>query len=68
VRLRSAHDSCGAWWRQRQAIQLQIDVSAALVRMRAHAYGTDQSVAFVAQEIVAHRPRLSDDGPIENKE
>jgi hypothetical protein len=50
------------------AIQLQIDVGAALVRMRAHAFATDQSVAFVAQEIVAHRLRLSDDRPIENKE
>jgi hypothetical protein len=50
------------------AIQLQIDVDAALVRMRAHAYASDQSVAFVAQEIVAHRLRLSDDRTIENKE
>jgi hypothetical protein len=50
------------------AIQLQIDVGTALMRMRAHAYATDQSVAFVAQEIVAHRLRLSDDRPIENKE
>ena len=50
------------------AVQLQIDVSAALVRIRAHAYATDQSVAFVAQEIVAHRLRLSDDGPIDNKD
>jgi hypothetical protein len=50
------------------AIQLQIDVDAALVRMRAHAYATDQSVAFVAREIVAHRLRLSDDRPIENKD
>lgn len=50
------------------AIQLQIDVGAALVRMRAHAYAADQSVAFVAQEIVAHRLRLSDDRSIENKE
>jgi len=48
------------------AIQLQIDVDAALVRMRAHAYAADQSVAFVAQEIVAHRLRLSDDRHIEN--
>ena len=50
------------------AIQLQIDVDAALVRMRAHAYAADQSVAFVAREIVAHRLRLSDDRPMENKE
>jgi hypothetical protein len=50
------------------AIQLQIDVGTALMRMRAHAYATDQSVAFVAQEIVAHRLRLSDDRPNENKE
>jgi hypothetical protein len=50
------------------AIQLEIDVGAALVRMRAHAYASDQSVAFVAQEIVAHRLRLSDDRRIDNKE
>ena len=51
------------------AIQLQIDVGTALMRMRAHAYATDQSVAYVAQEIVAHRLRLSDDRPIiDNKE
>ncbi len=50
------------------AIQLQIDVSEALVRMRAHAYATDQSVAFVAQEIVAHRLRLGDDRRFETKE
>ena len=50
------------------AIQLDTDVGTALIRMRAHAYATDQSVAFVAQEIVAHRLRLRDDRPIENKE
>jgi hypothetical protein len=50
------------------AIQLRIDVNAALMRIRAHAYATDQSVASVAQEIVAHRLRLHDDGPIDNKE
>jgi hypothetical protein len=50
------------------AIQLQIDVGTALIRMRAHAYATDQSVAFVAREIVAHRLRLGDDRPIDEKE
>ena len=50
------------------AIQLDTDVGAALLRIRAHAYATDQSVAFVAQEIVAHRLRLSDDRPIDKKE
>jgi hypothetical protein len=50
------------------AIQLQIDVGTALMRMRAHAYATDQSVAFVAREIVAHRLRLGDDRPIDEKE
>ena len=43
------------------AIQLQISVSDALARMRAHAFAVSQSVAFVAQEIVAHRLRLGDD-------
>jgi hypothetical protein len=50
------------------AIQLDTDVGTALMRMRAHAYATDQSVALVAQEIVAHRLRLGDDRPIANKE
>jgi transcriptional regulator with GAF, ATPase, and Fis domain len=43
------------------AIQLQISVDDALARMRAHAFAVGQSVAFVAQEIVAHRLRLGDD-------
>ena len=50
------------------AVQLHIGVDEALMRIRAHAYATSQSVAFVAQEIVAHRLQLSDDEPIEVKE
>ncbi len=45
------------------AIQLGIDVQTALLRIRAYAYTTDQTVAAVSQEILAHRLRLSDDGP-----
>jgi len=50
------------------AIQLDTDVGSALMRIRAHAYATDQSVACVAREIVAHRLRLGDDRPIDKKE
>lgn len=50
------------------AVQLQIDVGEALVRIRAHAYATEQSVAVVAQEIVARRLRLDDDKSNEIKE
>ena len=44
------------------AVQLGIGVDEALVRIRAHAYASDTSVAIVAREIVAHRLHLSDDG------
>jgi AmiR/NasT family two-component response regulator len=44
------------------AVQLGIDVDEALVRIRAHAYATSQTVAHVAREILAHRLYLSDDG------
>jgi ANTAR domain len=44
------------------AVQLGIDVDEALVRIRAHAYATSQTVAHVAGEILAHRLRLDDDG------
>ncbi len=43
------------------AIQLSIDVAEALVRIRAHAFATDQSVSDVAQQIVAHELWLSND-------
>lgn len=43
------------------AVQLGVDMAEALVRLRAHAFANDQSVATVAQQIVARRLRLSDD-------
>jgi GAF domain-containing protein len=43
------------------AVQLEIGVVEALLRLRAYAYANNESVAFVAQEIVAHRLRLGDD-------
>ncbi len=45
------------------AVQLGIDVREALIRIRAHAYATGETVAHVSQEIVAHRLKLGDDGP-----
>ena len=44
------------------AVQLDIPASEALLRLRAHAYATDQSVAQVAADIVAHRLYLEHDG------
>ena len=45
------------------AVQLGVDVDVALLRIRAHAYATNQTVADVSQEILAHRLHLGDDGP-----
>ena len=44
------------------AVQLGIDVSEALVRMRGHAFATDRRISDSADDIVAHRLRLTDDG------
>ncbi len=44
------------------AVQLSIDVDDALIRIRAHAYATSQTVADVSREILAHRLHLGDDG------
>lgn len=52
------HQASGA-----TAVQLGIDVNEALIRIRAHAYATSQTVAHVSQEILAHRLQLVDDGP-----
>jgi GAF domain len=57
------HQACGM-----AAIQLGVNVAEALVRMRAHAYVTNQSVADIAQQIVARTLRLGDDRPIERLE
>jgi hypothetical protein len=43
------------------AVQLGVDVSEAAVRIRAHAYVEDRTVAEVATEIVGGRLRLDDD-------
>ncbi len=43
------------------AVQLGIGVDEALVRIRAHAYATSQTVAHVSGEILAHRLHLGDD-------
>ncbi len=43
------------------AIQLRISAEEALLRMRAHAFSHDQSVAEVASLIVARRLRLAGD-------
>ena len=45
------------------AIQLGITVDDALIRIRAYAYATSQTVAHISQEILAHRLELGDDGP-----
>ncbi len=45
------------------AVQLGVDVHDALIRIRAHAYATNQTVAHVSEEILAHRLKLGDDGP-----
>jgi hypothetical protein len=45
------------------AVQLGIDAHNALARIRAHAYATNETVAQVATEILAHRLHLGNDGP-----
>lgn len=50
------------------SIQLGIRVEDALARIRAHAYATNQSVAAVAQQVVARTLRLSDDQLIDGPE
>jgi hypothetical protein len=49
------------------AVQLGISVTEALMRIRAHAYATENSVASVAREIVAHRLTLDDDGTLTDR-
>lgn len=43
------------------AIQLQVPVAEAIVRIRAHAFSTSQPVSVVAEDIVGRRLRLADD-------
>lgn len=49
------------------SIQLSIPAPEAVVRIRAHAYATSQTVAAVAAEIVARRLRLPKDGSIDTE-
>ena len=50
------------------AVQIGISVDEALVRIRAHAYAGETSVASVARQIVAHRLILDDDGTNTSRE
>ncbi len=50
----SVHNAAGIL-----SVQLEISVTDALVRLRAHAFATESLVADVAQEVIAHRLRLS---------
>jgi len=45
------------------AVQLGVAVPEALLRIRAHAFAGNHTVAEVSQEILAHRLHLGDDGP-----
>lgn len=45
------------------SVQLGISVADAALRLRAHAYASNRSVADVARDIVARRLRLDDDRP-----
>ena len=47
-------------------MQLGIDVDDALIRIRAHAYAISTTAARVSQEILAHRLRLGEDGPLQH--
>ncbi|KPI12010.1 GAF domain protein [Actinobacteria bacterium OK074] len=43
------------------SVQLGVSLEEALVRLRAHAYGSERPVGEVAQDVVARRLRFSDD-------
>lgn len=43
------------------AVQLGVDVTEALVRLRAHAFASDRPIAEVADDVVGRRLRLGDD-------
>ena len=40
------------------SVQLGVSVTDALIRLRAHAFGTDRLVADIAQDVIEHRLRL----------
>lgn len=50
------------------SVQLGISVTEALLRIRAHAYTTDQPVGSVAEQIVVRTLRLGDDRPNDGSE
>ena len=50
------------------AVQLSIPVAEALLRLRAHAFADNRSVASVAADVVARRVRLPDDHVAERQE
>jgi len=42
------------------SVQLDVDLAEALIRLRAHAYGSDQMTSKVAEDVVARRLRFDD--------
>ncbi|MET9294745.1 ANTAR domain-containing protein [Streptomyces sp. NPDC003077] len=44
------------------SVQLGISLAEALLRLRAYAYGADRPIGAVAEDVVARRLRLEDDG------
>jgi hypothetical protein len=40
------------------SVQEQINITEALIRLRAHAFGTDRPLNAVADDVIAHRIRL----------
>ena len=42
------------------AAQLDVSVGQALIRLRAHAFGNDRSLAEVAEDVVARKLRFDD--------
>jgi hypothetical protein len=42
------------------SVQLEVSVGEALVRLRAHAFGTGRPLSEVAAAVVAHRLRLDE--------
>ncbi len=48
-------------------VQLSVDIEEALVRIRAHAYAVNDTVAHVADAILAHSLYLGNDGPKNRK-
>ncbi|MFC8226291.1 hypothetical protein [Streptomyces sp. NPDC057287] len=45
------------------SVQLELPLAEALLRLRAYAYSNDRSIVHAAEDVVARRLRLDDDGP-----